>query len=112
MSLWGVSLQKCNSESGEAVDRTTLQRSQAELTALLQQCGCTSAAELGTKFAYMKSRLDAVSLQDAQRPHANQSLWTKDKLKVNLCRKSPKEIVQWYQTVRHATHSPVHYPHY
>lgn len=33
----------------------------AELTALLQQCGCSSAAELRTKFADMRFRLEAVS---------------------------------------------------
>ena len=34
-------------------------RAQAELTALLQQCGCTSAAELGVKFADMTRRIAA-----------------------------------------------------
>jgi hypothetical protein len=41
----------------EVQEQRSLQRAQAELTALLQQSGCTSAAELGIKYASMERRL-------------------------------------------------------
>ena len=62
----------------DAQELRSLQRSQAQLTALLQQSGCTSAVELGMKYAAMERKLmsiDATSEEEDGEDEEKPKLW-------------------------------------